>query len=321
MLRAFLSSLLKLLPEGIATTIRRTVRRISSQVGRTTPNIVSVDGTTVQPSAEDIEAAARARHIEWRRDFADSYFRNARSEIERWVQTSREDDNFTYDLTDQNLSYLAATISAVTRTPIATIEAYLREPEIDLGEYLARHAVSLPIDNPAAFGRWLGWYAVARAIKPRLTIETGVHQGLGSVLLCSALKRNAAEGVVGKYYGTDINPSAGALLTAPYDQYGTILFGDSLESLTKISEPIDLFINDSDHSEDYKFREYELVAEKLSKNAVVLGDNSHVTDAFLRFSIESQREFLFFKEQPKNHWYPGAGIGISFRRDIPAALL
>ena len=31
------------------------------------------------------------------------------------------------------------------------------------------------------------------------------------------------------------------------------------------------------------------------------------------FSKENGRKFIFFKEQPLNHWYPGAGIGISFK--------
>jgi hypothetical protein len=28
----------------------------------------------------------------------------------------------------------------------------------------------------------------------------------------------------------------------------------------------------------------------------------------------SYRNFLFFKEEPEEHWYPGAGIGIAFPR-------
>lgn len=76
---------------------------------------------------------------------------------------------------------------------------------------------------------------------------------------------------------------------------------------------MDLFINDSDHSSDYEYKEYQVIRDKLSSNAVILGDNSHVTESLSRFSHESGRQFLFFKEIPANHWYPGAGIGISFK--------
>ena len=76
---------------------------------------------------------------------------------------------------------------------------------------------------------------------------------------------------------------------------------------------VDLFINDSDHSADYERREYCVMADKLSGDAIVLGDNAHVTDNLALFARDSGRQFLFFKEVPKNHWYPGGGIGIAYR--------
>ena len=62
----------------------------------------------------------------------------------------------------------------------------------------------------------------------------------------------------------------------------------------------------------YEADEYKTIISKLSKNSVILGDNSHSTDELLKFSIEHGRNFVLFRERPKNHWYPGAGIGISF---------
>ena len=35
-------------------------------------------------------------------------------------------------------------------------------------------------------------------------------------------------------------------------------------------------------------------------------------DKNLNFSMINKRNFVLFKEKPKNHWYPGAGIGISY---------
>ena len=37
-------------------------------------------------------------------------------------------------------------------------------------------------------------------------------------------------------------------------------------------------------------------------------------DELLKFSIEHGRNFVLFRERPKDHWYPGAGIGISFMK-------
>jgi hypothetical protein len=60
--------------------------------------------------------------------------------------------------------------------------------------------------------------------------------------------------------------------------------GDSLRSLEGLSEGVDLFINDSDHSESYEQAEYELIKTKQSPQAIVLGDNSHVSPKLAEFS-------------------------------------
>jgi hypothetical protein len=70
--------------------------------------------------------------------------------------------------------------------------------------------------------------------------------------LCAALLRNATEEFSGKYYGTDLNPTAGYFLKGRYADVGPILFGDSITSLANFGGEIDLFINDSDHSADYE---------------------------------------------------------------------
>ncbi len=161
-------------------------------------------------------------------------------------------------------------------------------------------------------GRRMVWYAITRASKPKIVVETGVDQGMGAIVLCAALSRNAAEGHPGQYYGTDINPDAGFYLQSPYSEFGRVLYGDSLRSLEGLLGPVDIFINDSDHSESYEQAEYELIKTKLSPAAIVLGDNSHVTSKLAEFSVREGRRFVFFSEEPADHWYRGAGVGISF---------
>lgn len=127
------------------------------------------------------------------------------------------------------------------------------------------------------------------------------------MVLCSALLRNRQEGHKGHYYGTDLNSKAGYLLRESYAEVGQILYGDSVESLRNLKGTIDLFINDSDHSADHESQEYETVAGKLSPGAVILGDNSYATDRLIKFSHATGRKFLFWKEEPMDHWYPGWG--------------
>lgn len=248
------------------------------------------------------------------------YFTPQLKRVLTWSLSSRETANFTFDLTRENCEYLAHTISAITGVPYSEAMGYLDELQGD--DALKRHVIEGTRKGPmrhcaderCAFGRRLGWYAFVRILKPRVVVETGVDKGLGAVTLCAALMRNAAEGFAGRYFGTDKDPDAGFLLTEPYNRVGEILYGDSIQSLRSIPE-IDIFINDSDHSAEYERREYDIVAPKLGSNGLILGDNSHCTDVLAKFSAERGRQFIFFHEQPKDHWYPGAGIGISFVRN------
>ncbi len=251
---------------------------------------------------------------------ASKYFNRKYLQILKWGFTSNEDTNFTYDLTNANLISLAQTIAAVTSTNFNEILGYIKEAESN--SELREHIISTTgnskekrfADKEVKFARRLGWYAFARAIKPKVIIETGVDKGLGSVLLCAALEQNTREGFPGKYYGTDINPDAGYLLIGKYKEFGQILYGDSITSLSDFTDMIDLFINDSDHSAEYEYEEYKIIKPLLKEDAIILGDNSHCTNKLSQFSLENDRHFLFFQEFPLNHWYPGAGIGISFNK-------
>jgi hypothetical protein len=240
--------------------------------------------------------------------------------ILRWTLSSRETTNFTYEITAKNREYLVHTVSVVTGAPFSVAAGYICEIQDD--ESVRRHVIDRvrkgprrnASDETCAFGRRVGWYAFARILKPRVVVETGVDKGLGSVVLCAALMRNRAEGFPGRYFGTDINPDAGFLLAEPYDSVGRILYGDSIQSLQSIPS-IDLFVNDSDHSSEYERREYETIAPKLRDDGVILGDNCHCNDVLADFSAKRERQFVFFREEPKDHWYPGGGMGISFIRD------
>ena len=253
----------------------------------------------------------------WRRyKISKPYITDTLLGIIKWVPLKTESDNFYYDLTEDNISTLATTISVVTKQPFSTIMMYLDEilSNEDLYNNISSYFLEDPklVDAKIAFGRRIGWYALVRCIKPKIVLETGVHHGVGASIIVEALIKNSSEGKMGHYIGTDHDLKAGILFNKFYSKFGKIYYGDSLESIKKMPYIIDLFINDSDHSKEYEAREYEAVQSKLSTQAIILGDNAHVTSALLEFSINSDRKFLFFKEKPKNHWYPGGGIGISY---------
>jgi len=253
--------------------------------------------------------------IYFRRNFALSYYKPKIRQIRRWALKRTENDNFYYSLSPKNLIELGSMISIITGKSRDEIDIYFKE--IEKNQELHEHIESIWANDAAmrdsvlGFGRRVGWYALARALKPKVIVETGVHHGVGACVLITALMKNSSEGFHGNYYGTDIDPNAGVLLSGDFTKYGKILYGDSITSIKNFEQDIDFFINDSDHSEIYEAQEYEVVKSKLASNSIILGDNSHVTDKLSKFAQISGRPYLFFKEEPSNHWYPGAGIGIS----------
>jgi hypothetical protein len=235
-----------------------------------------------------------------------------------WFETSKEQANFTYHLTELNEQQLAGLVDVVAACGLGAAQAYIAELKSDvrLVDHVNRMTLNSPLRDYAdlnqGYGRRLGWYALVRALKPRVVVETGVEKGLGSCVIASALIRNRAEGSPGRYFGTDIDRQAGYLFTEPYSGAGQILYGDSIDSLSRLDETIDLFINDSEHSAAYEAREYLTVYGKLSPRAVILGDDSHVSPALFEYASSHGKRYLFFAEKPRDHFYPGAGIGVCF---------
>ncbi len=233
-----------------------------------------------------------------------------------WSLKHTEFSNYYYSLTPRNRKDLAFLISHICKQPLEIVENYFVEIESDsmVNEILEEFRSKNPElrDSSMEVGRRIGWYAIVRIIKPQLVVETGVHHGVGALVINSALLKNQDEGHFGKYLGTDINPQSGELLVSPFNQNSSIVIGDSITTLQNLEVNIDLFINDSDHNTDYEAQEYSTILNKLSKNAIILGDNCHVSDSLRLFAKRTNRNFIFFKEEPLDHFYLGAGIGISF---------
>lgn len=249
---------------------------------------------------------------------ATGYFNPKYGQILKWGFSSKEDTNYTYEITERSKLYLAHAIAVATDTNVALILEYFDEIEHNQGlktiiSQSARKSKFRHVSDDCKFGRRIGWYAMARVLKPELIIETGIDKGLGSVVLCEAIRKNSSEGFPGRYIGTDINPNAGFLLKdLDISEFATILYGDSIQSLEKINQTIGLFINDSDHSPNYESKEYHTIAKNLKEDSVIIGDNAHCTQALANFATVSGRQFIFVPEYPLNHWYPGAGLGIAF---------
>ncbi|MGW5670119.1 class I SAM-dependent methyltransferase [Micromonospora sp. NPDC003776] len=237
----------------------------------------------------------------------------------RWLLTSREHHNYTYDLTKLSRQHLAWFVSVSCDVPVRQVRDWFAELEGDdrlRGHIEAATAAASRrglADRHVRYARRIGWYAIVRARRPAHVVETGVDKGLGSCVLAAALLRNAADGHPGRLTSLDINPEAGYLARAtPWADVVDLVIGDSVASIAALDRPVDLFLHDSDHSRVHEQREFEEVEAKLAPGAMLLTDNVTATNVLAEHAERTGRRFLAYRETPVRHWYPGDGIGVAW---------
>jgi predicted O-methyltransferase YrrM len=236
-----------------------------------------------------------------------------------WLATSREHTNYTFDLQPRNLEHLAWFVSAITGAPYPAVVGWFAEIAQD--DTLRRHVDRVVrtsarrglADRQARYGRRIGWYAMVRALRPALVVESGIDKGLGSCLIASALLRNRAAGHDGRLVALDIDPEAGFLITGQYRRVVDIAYGDSLQTIPQLVGPVDMFFHETMGTAAHEAAEYRLIESRLSPRGVLVTDNAVKTRELADYAAETGRRFLYFAEHPENHWFPGDGLGVAWR--------
>lgn len=157
--------------------------------------------------------------------------------------------------------------------------------EIEGDPYLADLQREYARVRPAAtleLGRFRMWYAIARLTKPRIVLETGVHDGLSSSIILRALEVNGRGQLVSiDLPSTDLPGRAGRpgwLVPEAACVRWELHLGDARALLRGVAAgagPIDLFIHDSDHSAEHQVFEYGAVASHLAPSAIILSDQDY----------------------------------------------
>lgn len=231
-----------------------------------------------------------------------------------WLIRSRETTNYTYDIAALNRDQLCWFVSAVTGVEIGQVRLWAEELERDndLIQHLTARLASNPRKRVCArephWARRLGWYALVRAIEPEHVVETGTHLGLGSCIIAAALRRNGH----GKLTTIDIDPDSGYLIGGTWATIIDRRIGSSVDVLGSMDDGVDIFLHDSLHTYDYEASELVAVQPHLSNGAIVLSDNAHDSRALSDWAERNGRHYLFFKESPVAHWWPGDGIGAAW---------
>lgn len=238
----------------------------------------------------------------------------------RYVLLDPEVANFTYEI--GNEVELAAWVDFVSGCGLARAQELIAEPTAD-AQLTTRLRVATAghrlWSKPAPpFGKRRGWYALARALRPQVIVETGVHDGLGSLLLLRALQRNADEGHDGRMVSIDINPACGWLVgTDPRWDLHIAATRDVLPGVLRQIPPVGMFIHDSLHTYENQRFEFRTAAAHLAPAGVLICDDAHITNALFETCEEFSLHIAEFVERPVGHFYPGGHLAAGFRETAP----
>ncbi|QWD70727.1 hypothetical protein [Polynucleobacter sp. UB-Siik-W21] len=120
--------------------------------------------------------------------------------------TSKEVHSFTYSLTPLNKLYLLNSVSIITGLSYVEVKKYFVELEsnAEIKDYLK----IISPNSHSAFSVRIINYLLIRAKKPKISIENGIGEGINTLIMCEAIKKNLSEGFSGRYIGIDLNIDA-----------------------------------------------------------------------------------------------------------------
>ncbi|HEY6127485.1 MAG TPA: class I SAM-dependent methyltransferase [Candidatus Acidoferrum sp.] len=139
----------------------------------------------------------------------------------------------------------------------------------------------------------LNQYAVVRAFRPDVVIETGVANGVSSAYLLLALHLNNR----GRLYSVGLNApdflpadkSLGWVVPEWLRSRWKVILGDAKEVLPKLLselDPVDLFIHDSLHTYEHMMWEFRAAFPHLRLGGLLLSDDALWNTAFPEFASE-----------------------------------
>jgi hypothetical protein len=160
------------------------------------------------------------------------------------------------------------------------------------------------------FGRRAGWYGVVRALKPELVVETGIHDGLGSVALLAAVFANGQGTVV----SIDPRPRAGWLIPEYLRARWKPIRATSHLALPSLFG-IGVFIHDSVRSAKVEAWELETALARRADRFAMMSNRANLDSTFIDVATAAGGSPSIFYERPIGTFYPGAAIGLALFPD------
>ena len=232
-----------------------------------------------------------------------------------YVLWDPELESHTYDIA--NLDELADFLATELGADRERVLGYLHEPEGDPvfnEEWARRMRFRFDVKHRAQLANRLIWWGIVRTLRPELVVECGIFNGVGSLVLLRALERNRAEGSAGQLISIDSDPTMGwAVPPALEEQWITVegFTSDVLEDTLKGRE-VGMLIHDTPHTYENQMLEFSAALRHPAERMVLIDSSGGQTPALEELCKREGGRYRYFREKPKDHFYPGNGSGIAF---------
>jgi hypothetical protein len=245
----------------------------------------------------------------------------------RYVLFDPEVESFSYDLA--NSDALARALAPQLGVNVDQVVGWMDEARTD--PILTRdRGVHWSSKRRQPLGNRTVWYPIIRATKPRLVVEAGVHEGLGSEMILVALRRNAAEGHPGKLLSFDIFEDTGWLVAPELrDDNWEFVLESTLTGMQRAlrGRTVDLFIHETPHTDETINHEVGVALHHSGDRGLVVIDSSGDTcEALRRICDSCDVACHYLLDEPRDHIVRSNGTNIAIfdraaaaRARVPAA--
>ena len=241
----------------------------------------------------------------------------------RYLLLDPEVESFTFDVVNEAelVAFVAGALDVETDVVWQWIAETHHDPELNerFASHIPLRRLSVKRRNPP--GNRLAWYVVVRALKPALVVESGILNGMGSLVLLRALAHNEREGSPGRLVSFDPVPDSGWLvperLRGAWERH-TETTTDGLERALEGRE-VGVFVHDSHHEAGIQRHEFETALRHAAPEMAILDGGGLRTEVLREIAGARGVEHRYFCEQPRNHVYKPVGTGLAvFRRSRSA---
>lgn len=187
-------------------------------------------------------------------------------------------------------------LASVTDSTPSAIRKFIDEPA-NLPEFVSHVRECIPIlretPDPICYlyaKKVLIQFAVARALRPDVIVETGVANGISSMYWLLACHLNGK----GRLYSIDVNKGeylpvnrqTGWIVPHYLRERWNLQLGDAREILPPILADVgtvDIFVHDSLHSYDHMKFEFDVAYPHVRPGGLVMSDDVNLNSAFSDF--------------------------------------